>query len=162
MIQKNMYETGAWIVHAEYGVGQVKGVVKKDISGKMTRYVKIKANQSTFWLPESEMGKIAIRPLSTQKQLQQAIACLQEPPNEMPTNYKDRHKQIQEARTNNSLLSVAQIIRDLRAQSRRKGNLTTSENRAWHALKNQFTEEWAILSGMSTEQADSKLEQMLR
>ena len=148
-------------MHAEYGIGQVMGVVKKDISGKMTRYVKIKANQSTFWLPENELDNMAIRPLSTQDQLQEAIACLQQTPIVMPANYKERYKQIQEARTDNSLLSIAQIIRDLRAQSRQKGNLTTSESRAWRALKLQFSEEWAILSGLSTEEAGSRLDQLL-
>ena len=156
-----MFSEGGWIVHSEYGVGQVKGVVKKEISGKATPYIKIMATQSTFWLPVKEMDNLSIRPLSTPAELEQALTILQQAPEEMPTNYKERHKQIQEARANNTMLAVAQILRDLRAQSRAKGNLTTSENRAWRALKQQFVEEWALVAGLSNEQAEAELEQYL-
>lgn len=157
-----MYAKGEWLVHSEYGVGLVEGIVKKDISGKLTRYIKIKASKSVFWLPQQEIDKLSIRPLSTPEQLQEAIASLQLEPQQMSSNYKERHQKIQKARSCNTLIAVAQMIRDLHAQGRNRGNLTTSENRAWRAMKQQFVEEWSILDKISNEQAEVKLTDLLK
>ena len=80
------YSTGDWIVHAYYGIGQIKGVEVKCISGEESRYYKIQATGSTYWMPVDQMDSEALRPLATSEEMQQAIDVLQEPPMEMSSN----------------------------------------------------------------------------
>lgn len=155
------YEKGTWLVHTQYGIGKIKGIDIKDISGEETRYYRIKTNNSTFWIPIDQMDSDALRPLSTQEEIQLAIATLQKPPKEMSSNYKERQKNIQKARIRNTPQSMARVVRDLRERRRNKGPLNTTERSAYHTLKERLIEEWSMVTGHRIEKITSKVDSLL-
>jgi RNA polymerase-interacting CarD/CdnL/TRCF family regulator len=155
------YSKGSWIVHTQYGIGQVKGIDVKDISGEETRYYRIKSNNSTFWIPIDQMDSETLRPLSTHEEIQLAIAALQRPPKEMSSNYKERQDHIRKAQMSNTPQAMARIIRDLRARRRNKGPLNTTERSAYRTFKQRLIEEWAVVMGYKTEKVTSKIDGLL-
>ncbi len=161
MKEARMYSEGDWIVHSQFGTGQIKGVDEKSISGAETLYYRIKTSNSTFWMPVNQMDSKMLRPLSTLEEIQQAIAALQKPPKEMSSNYKIRQIRIQKAQNRNTPKAIARAIRDLRAYRRKKGVLNSTERSAFRSLKQQLAEEWAIVAGIKTELAAIKLEHLL-
>ena len=161
MEEAHAYSDGDWIVHSRYGSGQIKDVEVKNISGEETRYYRIKTTDSIFWMPVDQMDSDLLRPLSTPEEIHQAIATLQEPPEEMSANYKIRQIRIQDAQTSNTPRAIAQIIRDLRAYRRKKEALNSTERSAFRSLKQRLVEEWAIVTGIKTEKAASNLEDLL-
>lgn len=161
MEETRTYSKGDWIVHSHHGIGRIKGVEKKNISGEETRYFRIKTTDSVFWMPEEKMDSEALRPLSTPDEIQQALAILQNPPGEMSSNYKIRQLRIQKAQSLNSPNAMARIIRDLRAYRRKAGALNSSERNAFRALKQHLVEEWAIVAGIDRKQATQNLENLL-
>jgi RNA polymerase-interacting CarD/CdnL/TRCF family regulator len=161
MEETHRFLKGDWIVHSHYGIGCIKGVEKKSISGEETRYFRIKTTDSIFWMPVDKMESGALRPLSTPEEMQQAILTLQKPPKEMSSNYKIRQIRIQKAQSQNTPKAIARILRDLRAYRRKAGVLNSSERSAFRSLKQHLVEEWAIVTGTNTEKVTLKLEALL-
>lgn len=155
------YSKGDWIVHSRYGIGQIKGIDTKGISGEETRYYRVKTTNSTFWMPVDQIDSDILRPVSTPEEIQKAILALQNPPEEMSTNYKTRQSRIQRVQLRNTPRAIARLIRDLRARQREKGALNKTERSAFRTLKQRLVEEWAIVTGVQAEKIASKLDNLL-
>lgn len=161
IIENHTFAVGDWIVHSQYGIGQLKGVDVKGISGEDIKYYRIETSDSTFWVPFDQMDSDKLRPVSTSKEIEQAIAALQKPPQEMSSNYKIRQIRIKEALVGNTPQAFARIIRDLRAQQRKKGVLNESERNAFRILKERLIEEWAIVTGAKPNKVKTILDDLL-
>ena len=92
MEESHAYSEGDWIVHSHYGVGKIKGVEVKCISGEDTPYYRITTTNSTFWVPLEQMNSDVLRPLSTPEEIELAIVLLKEPAEEMSSNSKVHFK----------------------------------------------------------------------
>jgi RNA polymerase-interacting CarD/CdnL/TRCF family regulator len=155
------YSQDEWIVHAHFGVGQIVGVEVKSISGEETSYYRIKTSDSTFWVPVDQMDSELLRPLSTPDEIQQAIALLKEPAQEMSSNSKIRQSRIQTVRESNTPDGIAQLIRDLRERKRIKGVLYSSERAAFQTLSQRLVQEWAIVTDADTDDVALELDLLL-
>ena len=155
------YSKGDWIVHSHYGIGQIKGIDKKGISGEETRYYRIQTTDSTFWMPVDQMDSEILRPLSSPAEIQKAVAALQKPAKEMSSNYKTRQSRIRDVQDRNTPRAIARLIRDLRARQREKGALNKTERSAFRTLKQRLVEEWAIVTDAKSEKIASKLDNLL-
>ena len=161
MEKPHTFSEGDWIVHSHYGVGRIKGVEVKSISGEETSYYRITTTDSTFWMPVDQMNSEILRPLSSPEEIQLAIVALQKPAEEMSPNSKVRQGRIQSVRDLNTPSAIAQLIRDLRARKRDKGVLYSSERSAFDTLKQRLVQEWAIVTDAETEDIASKLDNLL-
>lgn len=161
MQEYHEFSDGDWIVHAYYGVGQIKGVEVKAVSGEETRYCKIKSPDSTFWVPEDQMDNELIRPIADPEEIERAIVTLQKPPEEMSSNYKTRQNRIKSVRLRNTPRAIARLIRDLRARRREKGMLNNSESGALRTLKQRLVHEWAVVIRAETDEVAVQLESLL-
>ena len=161
MKESSLYGDGEWIVHAHYGVGQIKGVEVKAISGEETRYFKVKTRDSIFWVPVDQIDSELLRPVSAPEDIQKAIATLRKAPQEMSSNYKTRQSRIQRVRQRNTPRAIARLIRDLRARKREKGILNSTERSAFRTLKKRLVHEWAVVADAETDDVASKLDDLL-
>lgn len=161
MEEKNTYTQDDWIAHSSYGIGQIKGIDTKNISGTDTRYYRVKTNDSTFWIPVEQMDSEVLRPLSTPEEIQQAIATLQKPAETMSSNYKMRQKRIKRAYIRNTPKALARLLRDLRAYWRSKGILNSTERNAYKTIKQRLIEEWVLVKNTKAEKVESRIERFL-
>jgi len=161
MKQDGKYTDGDWIVHSHYGVGQVKGIEVKGISGEESEYYRIESADSTFWIPLDQMDGEAVRPLSTPEEIHQAIAALEQPAEAMSANHKSRQNRIERVQSRNTPRAIARLIRDLRAWQREKGGLNKSERSAYRTLRQRFADEWAVVAGIKPERAAIQLDHLL-
>lgn len=155
------FAPGTWIVHAFYGIGRIKGLECKQISGDEAEYYKITTADSTFWIPVDQMDSDILRPLSSPEDIQQAITILQRPPQEMSSNYKVRQSRIKETQKENSPKAIARLVRDLRALQKKKGVLNHNESTAFRQLKEQFAREWALVTGSQADKVANRLNKIL-
>ena len=161
MEASNEYSVEDWLVHAFLGIGQIKAIELKSISGESVQYFRIKTTDSTFWIPVDRMDSQELRPLSTPVEVQLATAILLRPPKAMASDHKLRKNDIRRVQQNNTLEDIARLIRDLRARQRERGELAMEELNAMRALKQRLVEEWAIITGEKTDKIASKLEDLL-
>ncbi len=150
-----------WLVHTHYGIGQIKGIEVKMISGAKASYFRIQTSDSTFWIPVDQIDSEILRPLSTLEEIQLAIAILQRPPKKMSSDHNARKTRIRRVQLQNTPEDTARLIRDLRARQRDKGELNMEESSAIRALKQRLIEEWSLVMDKKSEKVSSRLDDLL-
>lgn len=161
MTSSHSYSEEDWIVHAHYGIGQIKGIEVKGISGEDVRYYRIRTVDSTYWIPLDQMENDVLRPLSSSEEVQLAMAVLQRPPKEMATDHNSRKSRIKRVHQQNSLEDIARLIRDLRGRQRDRGELNLEETSAMRTLKQRMVEELSLVTGKKSENVESTLDDLL-
>jgi RNA polymerase-interacting CarD/CdnL/TRCF family regulator len=150
-----------WIVHSHHGVGHIEEIERKRISGQEHAYLRVKLIDGTIWLPVDQMDDDQIRPVTEEEDFQKAVEVFNNPPREMDSNYRTRNSRIKNVLLNNTPISTARLIRDLRARRRVKGGLNQSERRALKELTRRFVQEWAVCQDITIEQARHTLKRKL-
>ena len=161
MNASHIYAVEDWLAHSYYGIGQIKGIEIKDISGASVDYFRIQTTDSTFWVPVDRMDNEKIRPVSTLEEFHLVIAILQRPPREMSRDHQARKNRIQRVQYQNMPADIARLIRDLRARQRDKGQYNLDENNAVRILRQRLADEWSVISGKNIEDVTSSLDALL-
>ena len=55
LMTDEIYKKGEWIVHVNYGVGQVKGKDTKTLDGEKNTFLKVKTFSSEYYIPTSKV-----------------------------------------------------------------------------------------------------------
>lgn len=152
---------GDWIVHAYCGVGQVRDTERKSIGGAENDYYRIEMLDSTVWYPVDSPDAKNIREISDRNEFRKAIEALKDEPEELSSNINTRKGQISQVLSENSPVSTACLIRDLRARQEAVGSLNQTESQAFRALCDRLIQEWAVCMGITIEDANNQLHQMV-
>jgi len=157
----NLLSKGNWVVHCNYGIGQIKGVEKKQIGGIETLYFRVEGEYGIYWLPVSKKKKSnSIRAVATREQLQKAMQELQNNPLEMDDNHKVRHARIKGALRDGTILNLASLVRDMSFRNSQK-YLSVNEKDLLEALKKKFVMEWATVMRIKPKKARNELDKIL-
>jgi RNA polymerase-interacting CarD/CdnL/TRCF family regulator len=159
-VQQSPYAKGDWIVHARYGVGQVKGVEKKQLEGEMKLFYKVKTFDCAYWLSVMRADAEYIRPVTSPYKIRQALTQMRRPPKPLPENHTKRNKAISDAVGGTSLYPKARMIRDLHGKQA-ESRLNFTEEDALLKLKQQFVNEWSVVAGEECAELHEKLEKAL-
>ena len=155
------FTKGDWIVHLYHGVGQIKGVEKKLLNGKVHTYYKVKTYNSILWIPVDNANNDRIRPLSTEEELDEALRSLKKTPHEMDPNHTKRKSRIRDVKSDGSLLSICRLVRDLSAR-RIENKLNATEQRALQRLEDRLVREWSVCKNIEVGEATQRLNEMLQ
>ena len=142
---EQVYEVGDWLIHINYGIGQVIGIEEKKLFDEKKQFYRVRAqeNNGVFWIPVEKAAKNGrVRPIVQQKRLEEALAILRKSPRMMSEENKVRKERIQEARSAGKLLPIARLVRDLSARQS-TNSLTQVETKALEFFKNRLISEWA-------------------
>lgn len=161
-MEKILFDKGEWLVHKNYGTGQIRGIESKQISGEPAKYYKFQTEDSIIWLPLSDLDDDLIRPLSTEDEIQEAIQVLKKPPKEMASNFNKRKSRINRVQSSNRPVRIARLVRDLRERRRQEGGLRAAERRALRSLTKKLVQEWSVCMGIKVDSARKKLDQLLQ
>lgn len=154
------FTKGDWIVHANYGLGQVVGEDVKSLGGQETEYYKVKTQKAEYWLPKSRADADTIRDIASQNKFRKAIRTLKDAPEKMNKDYRKRRARISEVMSSNSVVEFARLMRDLYFRKRSK-TLNDIERRTLDLLKERFAREWSMAVEMPEDDALARLEKML-
>ena len=151
-----VFLSGDWIFHRNYGIGQVVGVEKKRINQKKKRFYKVRTKNSTYWLAVDAAENSRVGPLPSLKMIEQALAVLRTAPREMSNDFKERQNRIKVVNLEGSFLVSAELVRDLAAR-RSESQLNSTEQNALERLTNRILEIWSIRTGIDKTEARRKL-----
>lgn len=155
------YSMGDWIVHRNYGIGQIKKKEQKTIGGKNTLYYRVSTHNGTFWLPVKKADNERVRPLTTRNGMRKVIEILKAPPHEMKDDHRERRSRINQVKISSSLEEIARLINDLSAR-KTVGRLNSIEQRALTTLTECLVSEWSVCMQITREEAQYALEQILQ
>jgi RNA polymerase-interacting CarD/CdnL/TRCF family regulator len=136
------YSNGDWIVHSNYGVGQIKRIEIKPIHGEETQCYEVKTKDSTYWFPTSEADNPRIRPVASKEIIQKVIKNLRRKPSNLDKDRPYWKKRIEEVQNDSDLLSISKLVRDLSGQQVIRTLNQTEENALEH-FKEGLVREWA-------------------
>ncbi|HKJ26821.1 MAG TPA: CarD family transcriptional regulator [Anaerolineales bacterium] len=151
---------GDWIVHANYGLGQVVGEDKKALGGVEKEYYKVKTQAAVYWLQKNRVDAETIREVASEYKFKKALKALKASPTEMNKDYRKRRARINEVMTSNSVIEFAELMRDL-YWHRRSKSLNDVEKRTLDLLKKRFAREWSVAAEIQEEAALTRLENVL-
>lgn len=161
MNQQPSLTTGDWIVHQYYGVGQLKGKETKQIGGKEGTYFRLEMSNTTIYIPEERLKSDWFRPIAPADKLKEVREILGRPAQKMAGNFNTRKSRIKKAMSENSIVSIARIVRDLRARRKKRKTLSQTEDTALRELTGRLLAEWAVAMDMNEEEAREKLNNLL-
>ena len=159
-IQQSTYTEGDWIVHAHYGVGQVRAMEKKELDGEKQFFHRVKTFDSEYWLFVSGTDVEYIRPIASEYQIKRALTIIRRPPKELPENHSLRNKAISDALKDASIYTKARMIRDLNGKQQ-DSKLNFTEEDAFLKMKKQLLNEWSVVQEMERDILEEKLEKAL-
>jgi len=159
-IQQGTYTKGDWIVHAHYGVGQVKELEKKELEGEKQIFHRVETFDGEYWLSVTGTDVEYIRPIASEYQIKRALTMVRKTPEELPESHTQRGKVISEAIKDSSLYTKARMIRDLNRRDK-ESKLNYSEEATFLKMKKQFLDEWSVIKKMDREILEEKLDEAL-
>jgi RNA polymerase-interacting CarD/CdnL/TRCF family regulator len=160
MVDSSVFAKGDWVVHVYYGVGQVIALENKCLGGKDISYYRIEGEDGTFWLPVDNADNERVRPIVSHKELQSAIQVLEEPPQELGSNHKQRQNRMKDAISKCEIIPTACLVRDLLfAQAERKLNITEEET--LEKLEKNLIKEWSVVLNIKPEKVQMQLRDLL-
>ena len=152
---------GDWIAHTYHGIGKVKGYCSKIIEGEKRVYLEIKTTDLTFWLPITDSSKNHIRFVSTPSIFKEALITISHLPEPLSEDFRVRLSYINEEIAKGSLISKAQLIRDMYERNTRK-IIHFNEKRTLEKLEMQFVDELMLACHMNRPTAQAKLNTALQ
>ena len=156
-IQPGTYSKGDWIVHAQHGVGQVRGIEKKVLEGEKKIFFRVKTFDGIYWLSVVQTNVEYIRPITSEHQIKKALTTIRRAPKPLPKDHNKRNKVIIEALKDPSLLVKARMIRDLNGKQQ-ESRLNFTEEDALIKMKTQLLNEWSVIKGEDREILEEKLD----
>ena len=146
---------GDWIVHTYYGVGQITGTETKQIGETKTRYFRVEAKNSVFYVPVKNIDNERIRPVASQYMMRKVKKILQGPPGDLSPDHNLRKRQITELLSDCSLTTSAQLIRDLNAR-KIEFSLNDHEEKTLEKLTERLILEWSISQNIDLDKAQQQ------
>ena len=159
-VQANTFERGDWIVHANYGVGQVRELEKKKLDGEKQAYYRVKTFNGEYWLAVARTDVEYIRPITSEYQINRALTMIRKTPEKLPEKHTERTKVINEAIKDSSLYTKACMMRDLYGKDQ-ESKLNFTEEDAFLKIKKQFLDEWSVIKNEDKEALEEKLDKAL-
>jgi RNA polymerase-interacting CarD/CdnL/TRCF family regulator len=150
MTQEIQYSIGEWVVHSQYGVGQIKKTEVMPLHGEQTECFKVQVKDGSFWFPTNSVENPRIRPVASQDIIKKVIKNLRRKPGNLEKDKKYWGNRIKEASSQDDLLSMSHLIRDLSAQQAQK-RLNDSHIKALSKFKESLLQEWAAITSTAIE-----------
>ena len=160
MVMNTKLSKGDWIVHANYGLGQVQGEDVKELAGEKKEYYKVQTKTAEYWLPKNRVDADTIRDVASRNKFRKALKVLKDTPAKMNKDYRKRRSHIAEVISSNSVVEFAKLIRDLYWRKHIK-KLNETEKSTFDSLKVRFAREWSVASEIKEKDALNRLENML-
>lgn len=155
-----LYGEGDWIVHAHYGVGEVKGIDLKQLDGKEIKYLRVKTLEGEYWLPTNRTDVDYIRPVASSETFRGAMTTIRKTPEPLSGDHKQRGKEISLQLETGALIRIARLIRDLHGRGKIE-KLNMSEEDTLYRIRKRFIDEWVISADIDRATAEQKLDDAL-
>jgi RNA polymerase-interacting CarD/CdnL/TRCF family regulator len=159
-VQQSVYSKGDWIVHANYGVGQVREMEKKELDGEKKVFYRVKTFDGEYWLSVFKTDVEYIRPVTSEHLINRALTMMRKPPEKLHEDHNKRTKIVNEAIKDSSVFTKACMIRDLNGKEQ-ESRLNFTEEDALLKIKKQFLDEWSVIKNVDREILEEKLEKAL-
>src|ERR1700679_1347921 len=162
MSDKIGFAEGDYVVYPSHGVGKILGIETQKISGYKIRVfvVHFDKDRMTLRVPVTKAQASGLRRLSTQKEMQSALAKLKGRAKAKRTMWSRRAQEYEAKINSGDPASIAEVVRDLYRNSSQPDQ-SYSERQIYQAALDRLVREFAAVESIDEVTATQRLEQML-
>lgn len=161
MEQETHFSIGEWVVHRQYGVGQIKKTEVMPLHGERTECFRVQVRGGAFWFPTDEVANPRIRPVASQEIISKVIKNLRRKPGKLDQDKKYWTQQIKEIPLDGDLVTISRLIRDLSAQKSLK-RLNDTQIRALSKFEERLLLEWSAITSVVIEEIRTQFNKLIR
>ncbi|MBK6793973.1 MAG: hypothetical protein IPG80_15905 [Anaerolineales bacterium] len=154
------FQTGEWVVHCTHGLGQVKAIEERSFGDNTVPYYMVQIADLTIWVPDDEnLGKRLRKPVN-EGEFKKLLNTLAGPPEELPTDRRQRNQYLVEMLKDGSAESLCRVIRDLTAH---RGHRSWSEydSELIRRVKKTLIGEWSFILSITPLDAEVEMQKLL-
>ena len=157
-----MFTIGDKIVYPMHGAGVIEEIEKKKILGETKEYyiLKVPCGDMKIMIPVGSCEDIGIRSTIPGEDLSAVYRLLSEDSTEMSGNWNRRYRENMEKLKTGDIYEVTEVVRNLTRIDRTK-KLSTGEKKMLSNAKQILFSELILVSGMSKEEVEAKIETIL-
>jgi CarD family transcriptional regulator len=159
------FSIGDAVVHPIRGAGRIVGFKSFETQGKLKRYYEIKLLKQTdtsLMIPVGEAEEVGMRRALSAAELNQVWAVLQATPEELPSNYRSRHKVINDRLQTGDVFQIAEAVRDAGWRRQTDDGLTQKGKELYKKGIRLLSAEIAVSKGITLSRAKRELKANLK
>jgi len=156
------FEIGASVLHPRYGPGTLTSVKKVREDGEVKEYyvIQLTRTKGRLLTPVQTADKVGLHSPRRKRDRADLWRVLARDPNEMPSDFRKRRKEIKTTFRSGSLTDMGRVVRDL-AWRQVEGEATTGDRRLLKRAKDLLAEELAAMGSMKKTEAAERVESAL-
>lgn len=156
------FKTGQYVVYPTQGVGKLVRVEEQTIAGQKIKMLVIDfdRNHMTLRVPVDRAEISGLRPLSSAKKMDEAIAAAKGKAGAKRMIWARRAQQYEENINSGDPMKLAEVVRDLQRRSA-SDTMTFSARHLYLRALERMAQEFAVLHKMDLDAASEKIEDIL-
>jgi len=154
-----MFNTGDIAVYPAHGVGVIENVEKKSIQGEEQSFLimRIFDNDMTIMVPTENVGKVGLRELISEEQINQVFNILKEKSPQLDgKTWNKRFREYSEKIKVGQPNDIAEVMRDLMTLKNEKG-LSFGERKMLDNVKHLLSQEIALATNDKVDSVLNKI-----
>ena len=157
-----MFREGDKVSYPHHGAAVVVDRVERVVFGERRAYLKLRLRHGglTLMVPVDRTAQVGLRPVATNRQIEEVLHLLQTAEGSMPTLWHRRHRANLAKVASGDILQVAEVVRDLGGMSRRTG-LSDGERRMLFKARELLVSELAVAWDCTDEYVEATLDEVL-
>ena len=161
-VKKIDFKNGQYVVYPTQGVGKLVCTEEQVIGGEKVKMLVIdfEKNHMTLRVPIDRTEISGLRPLSTIKKMDEAIALAKSKAGAKRSIWTRRAAQYEENINSGDPMKLAEVVRDLQRRTS-TDTVTFSSRQLYVRALERMAQEFAILHKMEVDQAIEKIENIL-
>ena len=156
------FKSGQYVVYPTQGVGKLLRIEEQTIGDQKIKMMVIdfERNHMTLRVPVERAELSGLRPLSSAKKLDEAIAAAKGKAGAKRMIWARRAAQYEENINSGDPMKLAEVVRDLQRRSA-TDTMTFSARQLYLRALERMAQEFAVLHKMDLEEASDKIEDIL-
>lgn len=161
-VKKVDFKNGQYVVYPTQGVGKLVSTEEQIIAGEKVKMLVIdfEKNHMTLRVPIDRTEISGLRPLSTIKKMDEAIALAKSKAGAKRSIWTRRAAQYEENINSGDPMKLAEVVRDLQRRTS-TDTMTFSSRRLYLRALERMAQEFAVLHKMELDEAIEKIEDIL-
>ena len=159
----NGFAIGDHVVYPAHGVGRITGIDERSIADQILQMfvVAFEKDKMTLLVPTDKVESAGMRRLSSRETMDAAISTLRGRARQRRVMWSRRAQEYEAKLNSGDPVSIAEVVRDLH-RNVGQPDQSYSERQMYEAALDRLAREFAAVDNTDTEQAATKLEDVLR
>ena len=158
-MKKNLYfKVGEYCVYRTHGVAKVKEIQTIELKDFKSRCLVLyfEKERLTVTVPENQIENMGVRKLSSKEDMEEVFTILSNGVKKIKGMWSRRAKEYEEKINSGNIFLIAEVIRDL-TRDVEEADRSFSERMIYETAIYRLASEYAILEGISLEEATAKI-----